>query len=303
MDAWRDQDPFVVEFDLPGIDAGLDRPRRRTQRPHRSRRPAGPRRHRRTRRRRTAARRLQPPTHPRRQPGHRRYHRQLPCGVLRLEIPVAEKAKPRKISIKSGDDQSHQRRPRPQDHQRLTGPPPRPRGGDTHDSGGPDQPPRPLTRSSTTSSAGSRQPGSPTSSPPSSPPTGRRAPRAPAVRRIRRTAESPHPRAATPLRPRGRLHRPPSPSQGVGPATSATPSRSPANLTHPVTPPTWTGWAGAAKLIRPDGRRRTTPSGLARPSYPPAPARPIARRDGGRLPQQFMWDHRVWRIDRLPRWC
>ena len=34
MDAWRDGDTFHVEFDLPGVDPGLDRPRRRAQRRH-----------------------------------------------------------------------------------------------------------------------------------------------------------------------------------------------------------------------------------------------------------------------------
>ena len=38
MDAWRDGDKFVVEFDLPGVQPGLGRPGRGTQRADRARR-------------------------------------------------------------------------------------------------------------------------------------------------------------------------------------------------------------------------------------------------------------------------
>ena len=34
MDAWRDGDKFVVEFDLPGVKPEDDRPQRRAQRAH-----------------------------------------------------------------------------------------------------------------------------------------------------------------------------------------------------------------------------------------------------------------------------
>ena len=100
MDAWRESDTFVVEFDLPGVDPGsvdLDVERNvltvRAERPPRdlegeqlaAERPRGV------------------------------FSRQLILGdnldtekvgatydngVLRLQIPVAEKAKPRKISIR-----------------------------------------------------------------------------------------------------------------------------------------------------------------------------------------------------------
>lgn len=104
MDAWREGDEFVVEFDLPGVDPGtvdLDVERNvltvRAERPGLSEkseliaaeRPRGV------------------------------FSRQLilgdnldtdnvaanyAAGVLRLTIPVAEKAKPRKISITGAED-------------------------------------------------------------------------------------------------------------------------------------------------------------------------------------------------------
>src|SRR6202011_2894620 len=106
MDAWREGERFVVEFDLPGIDANsLDidiernvvtvRPERPAVDPNRemlaTERPRGV------------------------------FSRQLVLGenldterigpsynegVLRLHIPVAEKAKPRKITIGRGDGQN-----------------------------------------------------------------------------------------------------------------------------------------------------------------------------------------------------
>ena len=41
MDAWREKDTFVVEFDLPGVQRGLDRSRCGTQRADRARRAEG----------------------------------------------------------------------------------------------------------------------------------------------------------------------------------------------------------------------------------------------------------------------
>ena len=107
MDAWRQGDTFVVEFDLPGVDPGsidLDVERNvltvKAERPRldddvdtiATERPRGV------------------------------FSRQLFLGdtldvdrvdasyvdgVLRLTIPVAEQAKPRKIEISSGDRQQH----------------------------------------------------------------------------------------------------------------------------------------------------------------------------------------------------
>ncbi len=104
MDAWREGDEFIVEFDLPGVDPGsvdLDVERNvltvRAERPQldgdnellAAERPRGV------------------------------FSRQLVLGdnldlekveagyqggVLRLRIPVAERAKPRKISIATSDD-------------------------------------------------------------------------------------------------------------------------------------------------------------------------------------------------------
>jgi hypothetical protein len=44
---------------------------------------------------------VQPPAHPRRQPGHRERRAAYNAGVLTVRIPVAEQAKPRKIMISS----------------------------------------------------------------------------------------------------------------------------------------------------------------------------------------------------------
>ena len=105
MDAWRSGDVFHIEFDLPGVSTRLDRPRRRAQRADRAgrARPAEQRR-RRDDRRRAAARRVQPPADPGRQPqpGCRRGHLQRRGAAP--AVPVAEKAKPRKISIDSGSN-------------------------------------------------------------------------------------------------------------------------------------------------------------------------------------------------------
>ena len=103
MDAWRDGDKFVVAFDLPGVVPGRDRPGRGAQRAHRQGRtpPAA-----------TGEQvEMQVAERPRGV-----FSRQLflgdtldtehieagyDAGVLTLRIPVAEKAKPRKIAISS----------------------------------------------------------------------------------------------------------------------------------------------------------------------------------------------------------
>ena len=104
MDAWRQNDSFVVEFDLPGIDANsidLDVERNvltvRADRPARegieelvaAERPRG-----------VFSRQLILGDNLDTEKIVASYH----AGVLRLEIPVAEKAKPRKISINATDD-------------------------------------------------------------------------------------------------------------------------------------------------------------------------------------------------------
>ncbi|HEY5978319.1 MAG TPA: HSP20 family small heat-shock protein [Microlunatus sp.] len=104
MDAWRHQDSFVVEFDLPGIDPDsidLDIERNvltvRADRPGRegieelvaAERPRG-----------VFSRQLILGDNLDTDHITASYH----AGVLRLEIPVAEKAKPRKISINTTED-------------------------------------------------------------------------------------------------------------------------------------------------------------------------------------------------------
>ena len=99
MDAWREGDRFVIEFDLPGVSPETHRPRRRAQRADRQGRAGRP------------QRRLGDARH--RAP-RGAFSRQLvlgdnldldhieasyDAGVLRLTVPVAEKAKPRKIEI------------------------------------------------------------------------------------------------------------------------------------------------------------------------------------------------------------
>lgn len=103
MDAWRDGDEFVVEFDLPGIDEqSLDLDIERNVVTVRAQRPdVDPRRE------------MLATERPRGV-----FSRQLvlgdnldterivatyQAGVLRLQIPVAERAKPRKIIIDRGD--------------------------------------------------------------------------------------------------------------------------------------------------------------------------------------------------------
>lgn len=105
MDAWRDHDRFVVEFDLPGIDVdSIDLDVERNVLTVRADRPA-----------REGIEELVAAERPRGV-----FSRQLilgdnldtekisadyRSGVLRLEVPVAERAKPRKISINASDDQ------------------------------------------------------------------------------------------------------------------------------------------------------------------------------------------------------
>ena len=104
MDAWREKDSFVVEFDLPGIEANsIDLDVERNVLTVRADRPG-----------REGIEELVAAERPRGV-----FSRQLilgdnldtgriiadyHAGVLRLEIPVAEKAKPRKISINAADD-------------------------------------------------------------------------------------------------------------------------------------------------------------------------------------------------------
>lgn len=103
MDAWRDGENFVVEFDLPGVDAdSLDIDIERNVVTVRAERPAL-----------DPNREMLATERPRGV-----FSRQLVLGenldtdkieasyregVLRLQIPVAEKAKPRKISVDRGE--------------------------------------------------------------------------------------------------------------------------------------------------------------------------------------------------------
>jgi HSP20 family protein len=105
MDAWQENDRFIVEFDLPGIDANsIDLDVERNALTVRADRPA-----------REGIEELVAAERPRGV-----FSRQLILGdnldtdnitanyhngVLRLEVPVAEKAKPRKITINAADEQ------------------------------------------------------------------------------------------------------------------------------------------------------------------------------------------------------
>jgi len=105
MDAWREGDTFTVEFDLPGIDVdSIDLDVERNVLTVRADRPA-----------REGIAELLAAERPRGV-----FSRQLILGdnldtdkiaasynggVLRLEIPVAERAKPRKIEVKAAEDQ------------------------------------------------------------------------------------------------------------------------------------------------------------------------------------------------------
>ncbi|HEY8300658.1 MAG TPA: Hsp20 family protein [Jatrophihabitans sp.] len=104
MDAWRDGDTFHVEFDLPGVDpASIDLDIERNVVTVRAERPA-----------RASDAELIAAERPRGV-----FSRQLmlgdnldtdrisaayDAGVLRLQIPVAERAKPRKITVSSTTD-------------------------------------------------------------------------------------------------------------------------------------------------------------------------------------------------------
>jgi HSP20 family protein len=105
MDAWRENDTFLVEFDLPGIDVDsidLDVERNvltvRADRPVRegtaemvaAERPRG-----------VFSRQLILGDNLDTETVNAHYE----AGVLRLEIPIAEKAKPRKISVNANTDQ------------------------------------------------------------------------------------------------------------------------------------------------------------------------------------------------------
>ena len=103
MDAWRAEDKFVMEFDLPGVDPNsVDLDVERNVLTVRAERPA-----------REGTEELIAAERPR-----GRFSRQLMlgdtldtenttasyhAGVLRLEIPVAEAAKPRKITVSSSE--------------------------------------------------------------------------------------------------------------------------------------------------------------------------------------------------------
>ena len=105
MDAWQEQDKFIVEFDLPGIDTeSIDLDVERNVLTVRADRPA-----------KEGIAELVAAERPRGV-----FSRQLILGdnldtdhisagyqngVLRLEVPVAEKAKPRKITINAADEQ------------------------------------------------------------------------------------------------------------------------------------------------------------------------------------------------------
>ena len=117
MDAWRDGDTFHVEFDLPGINPDsidLDVERNvvtvKAERPARdgdgelnaAERPRG-----------VFSRQLILGDNLDTDKIVASYH----AGVLRLEIPVAEKAKPRKISINATDD--HEAIDAVQNHQAI----------------------------------------------------------------------------------------------------------------------------------------------------------------------------------------
>ena len=104
MDAWREQDMFVVEFDLPGVDpSSIDLNVERNALTVRATRPV-----------REGLEELVAAERPRGVFSRQlilgdnldteRVHANYEAGVLRLEIPVAEKAKPRKIEVSTTQD-------------------------------------------------------------------------------------------------------------------------------------------------------------------------------------------------------
>ena len=103
MDAWRDGEEFVVEFDLPGIDEqSLDLDIERNVVTVRARRPDV-----------DPGREMLATERPRGVFSRQlvlgdnldtdRIQASYRAGVLRLQIPVAEKAKPRKITVDHSD--------------------------------------------------------------------------------------------------------------------------------------------------------------------------------------------------------
>ncbi len=106
MDAWREGDTFVVEFDLPGVDKdSLDLDIERNVLTVRASRPDL-----------DANREMVSAERPRGVFSRQlflgetldadRIEASYNAGVLRLTIPVAEKAKPRRIEISSSDDKT-----------------------------------------------------------------------------------------------------------------------------------------------------------------------------------------------------
>ena len=104
MDAWRDGDSFVVEFDLPGVDKdSLDLDIERNVLTVRASRP-----------RLESEREMVSAERPRGVFSRQlflgetldtdRIEASYSDGVLRLTIPIAEKAKPRRIEVTSTDD-------------------------------------------------------------------------------------------------------------------------------------------------------------------------------------------------------
>ncbi|MDX6366559.1 MAG: hypothetical protein QOK30_1635 [Nocardioidaceae bacterium] len=106
MDAWREGEQFVVEFDLPGVDPGsIDLDVERNVLTVKAERPA-----------REGSEEMVAAERPRGVFSRQlflgdtldteRIEASYSSGVLTLKVPVAEKAKPRKISINSnGHDQ------------------------------------------------------------------------------------------------------------------------------------------------------------------------------------------------------
>ena len=107
MDAWREGDEFVIEFDLPGISPetlDIDVERNvltvRAERPPRNgdwellaaERPTGL-----FSRQRVLGDNLD----------LERIDAAYDAGVLRLRVPVAERAKPRKVAVTTGDNAAH----------------------------------------------------------------------------------------------------------------------------------------------------------------------------------------------------
>ena len=126
MDAWREGDVFLIEFDLPGVSPGVDRPRRRAQRAHRARRAARPQRRLGDARLRASARRLQPAAGPRRQPrprpdrgplrrrraaaehpGRRAGQAAQDRGEHQLERPSGPRSRPDRASARPGARRHH----------------------------------------------------------------------------------------------------------------------------------------------------------------------------------------------------